>query len=180
MIGDVPTTEEFDAYLLAYEGEPDLDNNSNSDNNNPDLSDGDENIQYLTDYAYIHRTTGEDIYSQERTTEAEQFILQDPHATQYQGMIWDSGAARVSTVSKAQLEAYVRENPQIHIDWTPGSTAIKFGGQNLLTAIGTTTIETPLGRITFYIIDAPTPSLLSLHDADKLKAYYNTVLDIIV
>ena len=47
----------------------------------------------------------------------------------YQGELWDTGAAEVSTVGKAQLEAYLWENPRTKVDWTPGETKISFGGQ---------------------------------------------------
>jgi hypothetical protein len=32
----------------------------------------------------------------------------------------------------------------------------------------------------YYILDAPTPFLLSIADADRLEAYFNNILNIIV
>lgn len=41
-------------------------------------------------------------------------------------------------------------------------------------------IENVLGRVTFYILDTKTLFLLSLYDADRLKAYFNNVENVIV
>jgi hypothetical protein len=66
------------------------------------------------------------------------------------------------------------------VDWTPGKTTISFGGQGAIDLIGTVRIKNPLGEVSYYIMDTPTPFLLSLADADRLGAYFNNVLNCIV
>ena len=41
-------------------------------------------------------------------------------------------------------------------------------------------MENQLGTITYHILDTPTPFLLLLHDADRLRVYFNNVQDVIV
>lgn len=60
-------------------------------------------VHYLTLMAYIYRTTGEDIYGIDPKPDdyAEQFTLDYRYCTTYQGELWDTGAAQVSTVGKS-------------------------------------------------------------------------------
>jgi hypothetical protein len=111
---------------------------------------------------------------------AEQFILEDRYRTVYQGELWDTGAAKISTVGKAQLEAYVREYPHTKVDWTPSKENISFGGQGSSGSIGSVRITNPIGTVTYYILDTPTPFLLSLADTDRLGAYFNNVQNVII
>jgi hypothetical protein len=37
-----------------------------------------------------------------------------------------------------------------------------------------------VGTVTYYVLDTPTPFLLCLADADRLGAYFNNVLNVIV
>ncbi|RDI84342.1 hypothetical protein Vi05172_g5623 [Venturia inaequalis] len=78
---------------------------------------GEQAAAHLTSVAFYHRATGEDIYSQtEPENTAEQFTLIDHYTTAYQGELWDTGAARFSTVGKCQAEAFLRENPRAKVD----------------------------------------------------------------
>ncbi|KAI6381006.1 hypothetical protein MCOR24_011887, partial [Pyricularia oryzae] len=42
------------------------------------------------------------------------------------------------------------------------------------------TMENALGTITYHVLNAQTPFLFCLHDADKLEAYFNNVENVIV
>ena len=180
-----PSAYEVKAYILDYEGASDDDNDydpryDSHDEADDDDADAQAAVQFLTTSSYLHRTTGEDMYSQEPTGNAEQFTLSNQYSTKYQGELWDTGAAAVSTVGKAQLEAYIRENPRTKIDWTPGKTNVSFGGQGHQGSIGTVRIDNPIGTVTYYILNSPTPFLLSLADADRLGAYFNNISNVIV
>lgn len=107
-------------------------------------------------------------------------MLEDQYRTSYQGELWDTGASSISTVGKAQLEAYLRENPHVTADWTPGKQNISFGGQGTKGSLSTVQMQNPLGTITYYILDTPTPFLFSLADADKVGAYFNNILNVII
>lgn len=107
-------------------------------------------------------------------------MVQNLYSTAYQGELWDTGAARVSTVGKCQVEAYLRENPRTKIDWTPGSITIRFGGNQQQTSTGTITKKNQLGTVIYHILESPTPFLFSLYDADRFQAYFNNVDNCIV
>jgi hypothetical protein len=179
---ETPSNGDVILYIQQFEGEEEV--NVTPYDSEDDLlegeEDGDQVVHYLTTTAYLHRTTAEDTYKEEPEECADQFTLDDRYRTTYQGELWDTGAAKISTVGRAQLEAYVRENPDTIIDWTPSQANISFGGQNPRGSIGTVRIQNPIGTVTYHILDTNTPFLLSLADADKLGAYFNNVRNVIV
>jgi len=175
-----PSHKEVTAYIQDFEGDTDTEDESYGEEPDMDDDEGEEAINYLTSAAFLHRTTAEDIYSLEPEGYAEQFILEDRYRTTYQGELWDTGAAKISTVGKAQLEAYLREYPRTKVDWTPSKESISFGGQGSKGSVGTVRIENPVGTVTYHILDTLTPFLLSLADADRLGAYFNNVRNVII
>jgi hypothetical protein len=176
-----PDLEEIHAYIVNHEGYSDHEGEDTShDEEESTWENPEQAIQYLNSASYLHRATGEDIFNCDASTPASQFILDNQYSTKYQGELWDTGAATVSTVGKAQLEAYLRENPRTKVDWTPGKTSISFGGANSQGSIGTVRMENPVGTVTYHVLDSPTPFLLCLADADRMGAYFNNVLNVIV
>lgn len=172
--------EKFATYLLEYEGEDPLCEVEGSlfdpwDTDNEAIPQ-----QNLVDFAFNHRTTGEDIYTAPKVTEASQFVLHDPYSTKYQGELWDTGAAKFSTVGMLQALAYVRENPGTKIKWGADTAKVKFGDSDAISAVGTIKVVNQLGSVTYHILDTSTPFLFSLYDADRLKAYFNNLSDVIV
>ncbi|KAL5903019.1 hypothetical protein ACKVV7_011560 [Pyricularia oryzae] len=174
--------EDFDLFLTNWEANRPQphDDTSEADNEEEDEDDQYQAAQFLQSQAFLHRATGENVYSVKPKQQADQFVLHNQYSTTYQGELWDTGAARVSTVGKCQVLAYLRENPRARIDWTPGSTEVRFGGGKAEQAIGTMTMENALGTITYHVLNAQTPFLFCLHDADKLEAYFNNVENVIV
>lgn len=172
----IPTPDEFSQYLTEFEGYPE----SDEDELEMDDEVAEKSTQFLMDNAYLHRTTGEDIWKCDTETPSNQFTLSDPYRTEYQGELWDTGASNYSTVGKNQLEAYLRLNPHTKVDWSPGSAHIRFGGSPATTALGTVRIKNALGTTTYHILDTPTPFLFSLKDADRVRAYFDNTKDIIV
>jgi hypothetical protein len=53
-------------------------------------------------------------------------------------------------------------------------------GIGTTTSIGSLTIQTPIGRVEFHIVQADTPFLLCLTDMDKLEVYYNNLTNKLV
>ncbi|KAF1944442.1 hypothetical protein EJ02DRAFT_452307, partial [Clathrospora elynae] len=139
--------------------------------------------QCLADQAFIHQISGDDIYSRGTpSTPALQFLIED-HYTQlvYQGILPDTGAANVSTVSREQYLALTREDPMLTIDTsTARKASIKFGKGSVTASIGTAQVSTEIGEIDFEVLDAPTPFLLCLADMDWLKVYFNNTTDELV
>jgi hypothetical protein len=99
----------------------------------------------------------------------------------YQGILPDTGAANVSTVSKEQYLALTREDPTVTMDTsTAGKASIKFSKGKATASIGTAQVSTNIGTINFEVLEAPTLFLLCLADMDRLKVYFNNTTDKLV
>ena len=48
------------------------------------------------------------------------------------------------------------------------------------TSKGTVKVDTPLGALTFHVVEADTPFLLLLYDLDKIGVYYNNLTNQLV
>jgi len=87
----------------------------------------------------------------------------------FQGIMPDTGAAEQSTAGRGQFRALCKELPGITLDASrAGEAHIKFGNGAPMSSVGSVNIDTPVGRVTFHIVDAPTPFLLCLRDMDEL------------
>jgi hypothetical protein len=104
---------------------------------------------------------------------ADVFLLEDRYSRhKFQGIMPDTGAAKYSTVGYDQYLALRREDPKVSLDSSRADEAtIKFGKGPHSSSKGTTTIATPLGDITFHVIDASTPFLFSITDMDALGVF---------
>ncbi len=169
--------EDFNIYLLEYEGQPDH-YKSDSDDNNED-----EHIpitQYLQTNIYLHRILDKDIYTAPHTdTSTEQFILENQYTRIYQGELWNTGIIQISTIGKCQMEAYLRENPYTKVRWISRSAEIRFKGSNIQTSIDMIKMKNQLDMITYHILDTSTPFLLYLYDtvAERWCRARNEVID---
>ncbi|KJZ68969.1 hypothetical protein HIM_11642 [Hirsutella minnesotensis 3608] len=112
---------EFGIYILDYEGhELDVPNdgndmweeNDNDTNNHPEQWHA---SQMLCQQAFNHLITGEDAYCTEQdTVPASQFIIEDRYSKdRFQGILIDTGAAKVSTAGHSQYLALQREDPSV-------------------------------------------------------------------
>jgi hypothetical protein len=174
------------SFLVEYEGYPEVEEVED------DYDEGyDHNLdsqyyaaeEWLTDQAFLHQITGEDIYGvQKPSTPANQFLLEDRYSrTTYQGILPDTGAANVSTVGKDQCMALQREDPTVMFDTsTAGRSSVKFGKGTLAISIGTATVHTEIGAIGFEVLDAPTPFLMCLADMDRLSVYFDNTTNELV
>ncbi|XP_044724430.1 transposable element tc1 transposase [Hirsutella rhossiliensis] len=101
---------DYAAYLTEYEG-ADTDEEADFDPSDP-FDDEDEDqlqdvTQFLTDQAFLHQVTGEDIYADNAPkTPSNQFLIEDRYAGRFQGILPDTGAANVSTVDMDRLHVY--------------------------------------------------------------------------
>jgi len=169
----------YTAFLLKYEGDSEVDDSSENDQDDTRSEDGDSTqystAAYLSDNSVRHRLTAQPEQGQEKT-EAEHFILDRYSNATFQGIIADTGAAKVSTAGKGQYIALQREIPSITLDDTrAGEASIRFGGGPRLESLGSTDIDTPFGKTTFHVMDTSTPFLLSLKDMDRLGIYLHNL-----
>jgi hypothetical protein len=169
---------EYNVFLVAYEGE-EVDQFF-LEEQEKDEEDQRIAVKYLTDQAFLHHVTGEDVYRYtEPTIPATQFLIKDRYSRiTYQGILPDTGASNVSTAGKEQFLALQTEDPTVTLDMsTTGNASIQFGKGSITTSIGTAHVCTEIGKIKFEVLDAPTPFLLCLKDMDKLCVYFNNTTD---
>ena len=92
----------------------------------------------------------------------------------FYGIMVDPGAAHISSAGYGQYLALKKEQ-DIELDTSrAGESRFRFG---IGTAIskGTVTIETPIGSLTFHVVDAGTPFLLCLGDLDRKGYYFDNI-----
>ena len=186
VVGTAPTYNNLTAFLMDFEGHEEGDHyilDENDDDIDEDVTKDAQCITYLTDQAFLHHLTTQDVYSvKDNSTPATQFLIKDRYSRlTFQGILPDTGAANVSTAGREQLLALQREDPRVELDkQTAGQASIKFGKGSSVTSIGTTTVKTPIGIITFHVLDTPTPFLLCLADMDRLGVYLDNTRDELV
>lgn len=93
----------------------------------------------------------------------------------------DTGAAVFFTAGKDQYHALCRDFPSIKLDTArAGEALVNFGKGSSASSLGTIEVNTPIGRVTFHILDAPTPFLLCLDDMDALHFKFDNTMNLIV
>ncbi|KAM4059749.1 integrase core domain-containing protein [Hirsutella rhossiliensis] len=167
-------------YILDYEGhemssfddtEDTWEEHDNSTNDHPEQWQA---SQMLCQQAFNHLITGEDVYQTDQTVvPASQFIIEDRYSRdRFQGIMID-------TAGYSQYIALQREDPSVALDSsTSGQASIKFGNGDTINSLAQLPKNT-LGRITFHVLQTPTPFLLCLADMDRLGIYFNNITDTI-
>ncbi|KAH6661479.1 hypothetical protein F5X68DRAFT_266345 [Plectosphaerella plurivora] len=96
-------------------------------------------------------------------------------ALTFQGIIPDTGAAQLSTAGHAQFRALQRSHG-VSLDASKaGKGQVRFGPGPPVESLGTTTVPTPLGDLTFHVIPTPTPFLLCLQDIDAHSIIFDNL-----
>ncbi|RAL61889.1 hypothetical protein DID88_002952 [Monilinia fructigena] len=98
----------------------------------------------------------------------------------FQGIVIDTGASKWSTVGYGQYQAYKKYVEDIEMDKKRAGVAKVAFGIGKTESIGSISINLPPGKVEFHVVTADTPFLLSLHDMDRLKVYYNNIKDSLV
>ncbi|KAM4061308.1 cwf18 domain containing protein [Hirsutella rhossiliensis] len=170
------TPVELAAYVTDYEGiegdpaddDGDWDENQDDDANPKQW----QASQMLCQQAFNHLITGEDAYrTDQNTVPASQFVIEDRYSKdKFQGIMIDTGAAKVSTAGHSQYIALQREDRSVALDSSKsGQATIKFGnGEAIHSSDGSRSI--------FFRLY---PFLLSLADMDRLGIYFNNIKDTI-
>lgn len=97
----------------------------------------------------------------------------------FYGIVIDTGASQRSTAGYGQVRAYQKNHPATIDTARAGMVKVQFG-IGTTTSIGSLTIQTPIGRVEFHVVQADTLFLLCLADMDKLKVYYNNLTNKLV
>ncbi|KJZ72275.1 hypothetical protein HIM_01308 [Hirsutella minnesotensis 3608] len=172
--GQKSSSRPFTTFLADYEGDPDEDQTSDSaDDDSDDQSDSFFAAAFLSNRAFrhrIHTVEGESICE-----ESQHFLLDRYNRTSFQGILPDTGAAKISTAGIDQFHALQREMPTVQLRKNATIATVRFGGNEPTNTIGITTVITPIGEVVFHVINMSTPFLLCLKDMDRLGAYLNNV-----
>lgn len=192
--GIIPTAQSMAVFLVQFEGQEPTgqyltEGILSSDHSEADDDEGFEahtqgaqNATYLTNQAFIHHVTGQNVYKMRHDILPSQFLIEDRYSrVTFQGILTETGAANTSTVGREQLLALQQEDLNVVFDTsTAGQANIQFGKGKLISSIGSTILDTPVVKITFHVLNTPTPFLLSLGDMDRLKLYLDNTRDEIV
>ena len=107
---------------------------------------------------------------------AQHFVLDRYAKTIFQGIMPDTGVAKVSSAEKSQFKALQREMPKIELDTTRAKEAtICFGSGMPLSSIGTVQVFTSVRTTNIHVVDTPIPFLLCLKDINILGIYFNNI-----
>jgi hypothetical protein len=90
----------------------------------------------------------------------------------------NTSAARISTASKGQYQAYIKVFGPTLLD-TSNLVSVRFGISNTQ-SIEAITVVLPIGTVKFHVVDADTLFLLCLQDIDRMKTIYDNVADCLV
>ncbi|KAF2025793.1 hypothetical protein EK21DRAFT_103653 [Setomelanomma holmii] len=157
----IQTPTDFSVHLAEYKGSWREEEDFNKDDN--------------SDLQYNINEQSPTAASSAPSTLASQFLLEDRYTRSvYQGILPDTGAANVSTVSKEQYLAFVRKDLTAKMDTSTARRAsIKFGKGNTTALISTAQVFTEIRKIDFKVLNAPMLFLLCLADIDRLKFHLN-------
>ena len=176
----------YAAFLAEYEGnepapEPDEEDTA-------EHSDHSDNGQYLTaaylsNRAFQHRVNPSPVGTEAKDTGDTMFVLDRYSRSVFQGIMPDTGAARVSTAGKEQCLALMKEHPDQRLKMDKnraGEANIRFGDGPLIESLGTISVTTPFGQVDFHVMETDTPFLMSIKDMDRLGIYLNNVTNQLV
>jgi hypothetical protein len=126
----------------------------------------------LSNRAFSHSLTLEDMTKDTLATNPFTYTL-NTSSSQYTsnvflGIVIDIGVNKKSIASYSQFLALQQSSPSIELNTsTKGQVIVQFDIGST-SSIGTTNVHTPIGQITFHIVNANTPFLLCLIDIDNL------------
>jgi len=149
------------------------------------IVDGLQTAQQLAIQSALHNLTGQYQVEKPNIEKPEYLPIEQCisryDSNQFHGIMIDTGAAFKSTAGYGQFKAYQAQcQHQCELDTNnAGQYSIKFGIGDT-PSIGTTTIETPIGNISFHVVKANTPFILCLQDLTATGYYYNNLANTLV
>ncbi len=133
-------------------------------------------VAYLSNKSFMYLFTVQDTLLSNEASKTQYFVLDQYAERVFQGIMPDTGDAKVSTARKSQFKALQREMLEIELDTTRTNEATIYFGSGLpLSSIGTVQVLTPVGTTNFHVVDIPTLFLLCLKDIDTLDIYLNNI-----
>ena len=180
---------EFGQFVNDFEDDSD-DGQQANENHSPTVFvtdsfgdvDGEQIFQELQNQSTTHAITNflispETILSEKeakRVTDTSVFLSDRYSRGVFRGILIDTGAAVRSTAGHQQFKALAQIMDVKLDDARAGEANIRFGiGQ--ATSIGTVDVKTPIGTVTFHVLPADTPFLLSLKDLDDHKVRFDNL-----
>ncbi|KAK1992527.1 hypothetical protein LX36DRAFT_617431, partial [Colletotrichum falcatum] len=200
------TSPGFEQFLAEYEGDHGLDGKDDDNNNTAEghfeddifftstafygknVINGREVFTQLRNQATYHALTKEDLReisgSNAKANGGDDiFTFEDRYsATIFQGIMPDTGAARVSTAGQRQVAA-LREHlrAEIPLDTArAGEASIRFGSGKHFESLGAVKIPTPLGELTFHVMTSDTPFLFCLKDMDRHGIRFDNLKNVLI
>ena len=168
----------YQAFLADYEGEED-------DNHTLIQDECSDNEYFLCGSSSVNKELASSYYNdliqhtlQHAMSGSQIFYSLSRYTSDvFRGVLVDTGAATISTVGLGQAKVFMKEFG-VQMDTNSPPTMAKFGKGKAISQ-GTLAVETPVGKMIFYVVDADIPFLLCLQDLDRSGYYYNNQTDLV-
>ena len=136
---------------------------------------------YLANHSFDHAITGANPNLTGHESDPFTYITSERYTSnEFYGIMIDTGASRRSTAGCGKYLAYKKKIKHVRVDKSrAGAVNVQFGIGSTL-SIGSLLLDTPIGIIEFYVVEAETPFLLCLEDMDKLNVYFNNLENVLI
>lgn len=143
--------------------------------------DGEEILETLRNQATAHIVTRIDAFDELpiSASASECFKSNSRYSADvFQGILPDTGAANLSTAGYRQFLALQKILPEVKLEPSAGHE-VTFGIGSAMTK-GVVNLSTPIGVITFHVVDNDIPFLWCLADMDRMNCYIDNLRNVIV
>lgn len=119
------------------------------------------------------------INSNVKMTNIDLFLTSRYSSGIFMGIMIDTGAANISTAGRDQFIALQKIQDVKLNSSRAGEIKVQFGIGEAV-SLGTMDVITPTGKITFHVVPADTPFLLSLQDLDNKNAQFDNLNNVLI
>lgn len=131
---------------------------------------------YLSNKSFMHLLISQDILRSNEASTAQYFIFDQYIEIVFQGIMSNTGAAKVFTARKNQFKALQFEILKIELDTIRANeTTICFKSGISLSSISIVQVFILVDTTNFYVINTPISFLLCLKNMDILDIYLNNI-----
>ena len=137
--------------------------------------------EYLANCFFDHTITGADSTLTPHKSDPFTYITSERYPSdEFYGIMIDIGASERSTERYGQFFAYKKKIKHVHVDKSRAEAVNVQFSIGSTYSIGSLLLDTLIGIVEFYIVEADTPFLLCIKDIDKLDVYFNNLENLLI
>ena len=137
-------------------------------------------IEVLANHAFKHRisTENETVLSPQPVLYAYNAVIESRYnSIEFKNLLIDSDAVARLTDKIGQFKAFQKIDDSVHLDVSTAESASFTFDIGSTTSLESINLIIPLRSITFHIVSINTPFLLCLADINRLKVFFNNVIN---